>query len=224
MKNRFPDPEPEPKPKPKPRPVSSFIAPRALSFDGDDDAVAVPKEDEKKKKKKKTIFLDLDETLVHSTLQPPPVRFDFVVRPRIDGEELTFFVVKRPGVDEFLERIAERYEVVVFTAGLREYASLVLDRLDRKRIVSHRFYRDSCKQMDGRFVKDLSTTGRDLGSVVIVDDNPNAYFLQPENAVPISPFIDDLKDRELKKLVEFFEGCEGVDDIRVAIKKFLGKN
>lgn len=39
--------------------------------------------------------------------------------------------------------------------------------------------------------------GRDLNRVVIVDDNPNCYIFQPENAVPVRPFIDDLDDGEL---------------------------
>ncbi|KAB8681454.1 hypothetical protein FH972_026333 [Carpinus fangiana] len=32
---------------------------------------------------KRTVVLDLDETLVHSKMDPPPDRFDFVVRPRV---------------------------------------------------------------------------------------------------------------------------------------------
>ncbi|KAL5576992.1 hypothetical protein UlMin_018691 [Ulmus minor] len=170
---------------------------------------------------KRTVFLDLDETLVHSQPDPPPERFDFVVRPRIDGEAMNFYVLKRPGVDEFLESLGANYEVVVFTAGLREYASLVLDRLDRKSVISHRLYRDSCKEVDGRLVKDLSNLGRDLRNVIIVDDNPNSYSLQPENAVPIVPFVNDLGDRELGKLVSFLDDSDGCDDMREAVKNFL---
>lgn len=59
---------------------------------------------------------------------------------------------------------------------------------------------------------------------MIVDDNPNAYFLQPENAIPVLRFFDDPADRELARLLEFFEdeelGC--CEDIRVAVKKFVG--
>ncbi|KAJ4703717.1 CTD small phosphatase-like protein [Melia azedarach] len=167
---------------------------------------------------KRTIFLDLDETLIHSKPDPPPKRFDFIVRPRIDGEMLNFYVLKRPGVDAFLEAISEKYEVVVFTAGLKEYASLVLDRLDKKRLISHRLYRDSCKQIDGKFVKDLSEMGRDLNKVVIVDDNPNAYVFQPKNAIPVKPFTGDASDTELRKLVKFFEACEDYVDMREAVK------
>ncbi|KAA0052598.1 hypothetical protein IC582_017803 [Cucumis melo] len=172
---------------------------------------------------KRTVLLDLDETLVHSKLDPPPKKFDFVVRPRIDGEILNFYVLKRPGVDQFLEALADKFEIVVFTAGLKEYASLVLNHLDKKSVISHRLYRDSCKEVDGKYVKDLSEIGRDLRRVVIVDDNPNAYVYQPENAIPIPSFVDDPADMELRKLVRFFEVCDCYDDMRDAVKQYLSR-
>lgn len=173
---------------------------------------------------KKTIVLDLDETLIHSSMEKPQVPYDFVVKPKIDGQILTFFVIKRPGVDEFLKKIGEEYQVVVFTAGLREYATLVLDELDpERRVISRSFYRDACSEIDGRLVKDLGFVMRDLRRVVIVDDNPNAYALQPENAVPIKQFCDDLEDDELEKLGEFLCGgdCVKCEDMRVALKEFV---
>jgi len=171
---------------------------------------------------KRTVVLDLDETLVHSKMDPPPDRFDFLVRPRIDGEIMNFYVQKRPGVEDLLAALGERFEVVVFTAGRREYAARVLDRLDRKGVVAHALYRDECKEIDGKYVKDLSGLGRDLRRVLIVDDNPNAYGLQPENAIPIVPFTGDLGDRELGRLMEFLEGCDGVEDMREAVKLYVG--
>ncbi|KAK9267679.1 hypothetical protein L1049_010111 [Liquidambar formosana] len=149
--------------------------------------------------------------------------FDFVVRPTIDGEVLNFYVLKRPGVEELLEALGAKFEVVVFTAGLKEYASLVLDRLDRKAVIAHRLYRDSCKEVDGKFVKDLSELGRDLKQVVIVDDNPNAYVFQPENAIPVRPFVDDLGDKELQRLIKFFESTDCFDDMRDAVRQYLAE-
>ncbi|KAJ7968786.1 CTD small phosphatase-like protein [Quillaja saponaria] len=142
---------------------------------------------------KRTIFLDLDETLIHSKADPPPERFDFVPSSRSLSSQ----------------------------AGLKEYASLVLDRLDRKALISHRLYRDSCKEVEGRYVKDLSEMGRDLKRVVIVDDNPNSYAYQPENAIQIQPFIDDLDDQELQRLIGFFEGSDCFDDMRDAVKHYI---
>ncbi|KAK6932739.1 FCP1 homology domain [Dillenia turbinata] len=170
---------------------------------------------------KRTIFLDLDETLIHSKTDPPPEKFDFIVTPKINGEIMTFYVLKRPGVDEFLEKLRQKFEIIVFTAGLREYASLILDQLDEKSLISHRLYRDSCREIEGRFVKDLGNLGRDLKSLVIVDDNPNAYSFQRQNAIPIRPFIDDLEDCELRKLMGFLEGCDEFDDMRDHAKQFV---
>ncbi|XP_073017300.1 uncharacterized protein [Primulina eburnea] len=145
---------------------------------------------------KKTIFLDLDE-------------------------KVEFYVLKRPFVDEFLNFLSQKFEVVVFTAGIEKYASLVLDRLDWRSCISHRLYRDSCKEFDGKLVKDLSEIGRDVSRLVIVDDNPNSYIFQPDNAIPIKPFINDLRDLELKKLINFFEGCDSVEDMRKAVKLYI---
>ncbi|KAK9025102.1 hypothetical protein V6N11_064999 [Hibiscus sabdariffa] len=176
------------------------------------------------KSKSKTIVLDLDETLVHSSPDPPPKTYDFMIKPIIYGMEMNFYVLKRPGVDEFLEAISKKYEVVVFTAGLEPYASLLLDVLDPKGLISHRLYRDSCKQSGrGRYVKDLSTIGRDIEKVVIVDDNPRSYSLQPANGIPIKRFEDDMKDRELEKLRLFFQRyCDGFEDMRDAVKQYCG--
>lgn len=134
---------------------------------------------------------------------------------------MNFYVLKRPGVDDLLEFLTAKYEVVVFTAALEGYASMVLDRVDPKRRISHRLYRDSCREVDGKLVKDLSEMGRDLKRVVIVDDNPNSYAKQPENAIPIRPFINDLGDQELWKLIKFFEISDCFDDMRDAVRQYV---
>uniref|UniRef100_A0ACD5TK72 Uncharacterized protein n=1 Tax=Avena sativa TaxID=4498 RepID=A0ACD5TK72_AVESA len=171
---------------------------------------------------KKTLFLDLDETLIHSQTDPVPARYDFTVRPVICGQAITFYVCKRPGVDDFLRAAAEAFEVVIFTAGLEQYASLVLDRLDPAgALIAHRLYRGACRDDgDGRLVKDLSATGRALSCAIIVDDNPNAYALQPENALPVAPFIDDADDQELQKVMGFLDAAAGFDDTRDAIRYY----
>ncbi|EEE62692.1 hypothetical protein OsJ_17495 [Oryza sativa Japonica Group] len=106
--------------------------------------------------------------------------------------------------------------------GLPEYASLVLDRLDpRGALFAHRLYRGACRDAgDGRLVKDLAATGRDLRRAVIVDDNPNAYSLQPDNAVPVAPFIDDADDHELERVMGILSIAAEFDDVRDAIKRY----
>ncbi|KAK8485684.1 hypothetical protein V6N12_000022 [Hibiscus sabdariffa] len=60
--------------------------------------------------KKGTIVLNLDETLVHTSLGSPPLRYDFIVTRVVDGVTVYFYVFKRFGVDEFLEIISKKYE------------------------------------------------------------------------------------------------------------------
>ena len=43
---------------------------------------------------------------------------DFTIPVEIEGQFHNVYVVKRPGVDEFLKRVGEIYEVVVFTASV----------------------------------------------------------------------------------------------------------
>nr|GEY35128.1 Dullard phosphatase domain, eukaryotic [Tanacetum cinerariifolium] len=80
----------------------------------------------------RTVVLDLDETLIHSTIFcdisipiTPPVNYDFLVT---FGAEVAY-VKKRLYVDEFLQFLYQNnFKIVIFTAGTKEYASPVFYR------------------------------------------------------------------------------------------------
>jgi RNA polymerase II subunit A small phosphatase-like protein len=134
----------------------------------------------------KTLVLDLDETLVHSSFNPTSDP-DIVVSVEIQGATYLAYAAKRPGVDMFLAHLADKFEVVIFTASLpkvqtRQYADPLIDFLDTYSVVSSRLFRDSCVLVNGNFVKDLSRLGRDLSQVVIIDVTSKAELpnlLQP---------------------------------------------
>lgn len=43
---------------------------------------------------------------------------------------------------EFLQELSQLYEIVIFTAGMEEYADWVLNQLDEdKNLIEHRLYR-----------------------------------------------------------------------------------
>jgi RNA polymerase II subunit A small phosphatase-like protein len=93
---------------------------------------------------RKCLVLDLDETLVHSSFKVSPRRLqseskayhrliastysllilqvleraDFTIPVEIEGQYHNIYVIKRPGVDAFMKRVGELYEVVVFTASV----------------------------------------------------------------------------------------------------------
>lgn len=45
-------------------------------------------------------------------------RADFTIPVEIEGQYHNIYVIKRPGVDQFMKRVGELYEVVVFTASV----------------------------------------------------------------------------------------------------------
>ena len=69
------------------------------------------------------------------------------------------------------------YELIIFTAGLKEYADWILDDFDKGKHITHRLYRNSCKFRKGVYVKDLSRLGRDLNRTLIVDNIAENYDL-----------------------------------------------
>ena len=76
------------------------------------------------------MVLDLDETLVHSSFKPVEVS-DFTIQVEIENHVYTVYVLKRPGVEEFLEKVSEWFEVVVFTASLAKVNLCLISMLIR---------------------------------------------------------------------------------------------
>eukprot|EP01111_Echinosteliopsis_oligospora_P001313 TRINITY_DN1198_c2_g1_i2.p1 TRINITY_DN1198_c2_g1~~TRINITY_DN1198_c2_g1_i2.p1 ORF type:complete len:259 (+),score=60.92 TRINITY_DN1198_c2_g1_i2:220-996(+) len=161
---------------------------------------------------KKTLVLDLDETLVHSSFKPVP-NADFVIPVEIDNTVHQVYVLKRPGVDQFLISMAVHFELVVFTASLAKYADPVLDLLDKDKVIGSRLFREDCTNHKGNYVKDLARLGRDIRHVIIIDNSPASYLFHPENAVPIDSWFDDENDTELLDLIPFLEDMTKVDNV-----------
>lgn len=66
---------------------------------------------------KKTLVLDLDETLVHSTFQETNDS-DYTIPVEIEGNVYNVYVYLRPGAIEFIQKMSELYEVIIYTASL----------------------------------------------------------------------------------------------------------
>uniref|UniRef100_A0A1C7CZZ0 protein-serine/threonine phosphatase n=1 Tax=Biomphalaria glabrata TaxID=6526 RepID=A0A1C7CZZ0_BIOGL len=166
---------------------------------------------------KKCIVIDLDETLVHSSFKPIN-NADFIVPVEIDGTVHQVYVLKRPHVDEFLQKMGELFECVLFTASLAKYADPVADLLDRWNVFRCRLFRESCVFHRGNYVKDLSRLGRDLNQVVIVDNSPASYIFHPDNAVAVTSWFDEMNDTELLDLIPFFERLARADNVYQTLK------
>ncbi|TYZ60701.1 hypothetical protein PybrP1_004718 [[Pythium] brassicae (nom. inval.)] len=186
-----------------------------------------PTSDAPEAEERVALVLDMDECLVHSKfvnemvecrqseyrpgeLQQYADTFEIEMD---DGERAV--VYKRPGLDRFLEEASKHFDVYVFTAGLEAYGKPILDELDPKgTLFAGRFFRESCQQRKGMFLKDLRVVRRDLAKVILVDNNPVSFLLQPSNGIPVPSFYDDASDRTLESLTKVLTSLRELEDVR----------
>ena len=131
---------------------------------------------------------------------------------------------KRPGVDDFLKRLAPFYEIVIYTASLSKYADPLMDDLDVLKVCTSRLFREHCTFYNGIFVKDLSRIDRELKDSIIIDNSPSSYLFHPECALPITSWYDDFSDNELTMLTPILEALSRVDDVRTYLSMFVKDN
>ena len=163
----------------------------------------------KKSNKEYTLVLDLDETLIH-------------FKPNPNNEESGTIKI-RPYLMEFLEKIKNYYELVVFTAATQEYADPIINALDpSNKYFDYRLYRKHTIIIDNDFVKDLSKLGRDMSKIIIVDNMEQNYKLQKNNGITIRPFWGkDNEDTALSDLLEILiKIAERKLDVRMGLKLF----
>ncbi|GER50966.1 CTD small phosphatase-like protein [Striga asiatica] len=188
----------EPEEAPRPRRLN----PVAVPVSGGGERVMDPSPLEKL-----TVVLDLDETLVcaYETSSLPALLRSQATEAGIKWFELECIssdkeiegkpkinyvtVFERPGLKEFLKQLSEFADLVLFTAGLEGYARPLVDRIDAENRFSRRLYRPSTISTEYReHVKDLSCLSKDFCRIVIVDNNPFSFLLQPSNGIPCIPF------------------------------------
>ncbi|XP_051529454.1 CTD small phosphatase-like protein 2 isoform X2 [Myxocyprinus asiaticus] len=166
-----------------------------------------------------TLVLDLDETLVFSSLNMISDA-EHTFSTRFQDHKYKVYLILRPYVKEFLQAMTKHFEMFVYTSAKKEYAEKIVDILDpNKKLFRHRLYQDDCACVLGHYIKDLSVLERDLSKTVILDNAPHTFPYHLMNMIPIKSWFGDQEDRELQKLIPYMEKLMQADDFRNVLKK-----
>ena len=185
---------------------------------------------------KYTIVLDVDETLGHFVNNE--IRGQYFCNYGYIIEDNNKFVLKgdnknnkrvglfliRPYAKYFLEKLNNLFfEIVIFSAGTKEYCDKVLDILDlNNNLIKFRLYRSHLSLRNiNNDVKDLSLLGRDLSKIIMIDNFSENFKLQPNNGLPINSWTGDIEDTSLRDLIPIMNYIveNNVEDVREIVKK-----
>lgn len=154
--------------------------------------------------KKLSLVVDLDQTIIHATVDPTVAEwqrdpsnpnYDAVKDVRAfqlvdDGPGARgcwYYIKLRPGLEAFLEKISQYYELHVYTMGTRAYADHIAKIIDPTgKIFGDRILsRDESGSMTAKNLKRLFPV--DTKMVVIIDDRGDVWQWSP-NLVKVSPY------------------------------------
>lgn len=172
----------------------------------------------------KTLVLDLDETLISSSMIKPD-SFDFSVPIVMEGIEYDVFVRKRPGCDDLLEFASKNYHLYFFTSSLPQYANTIIDILipgfPHDRVLTRKY----CDFVNGSYIKNLRHFHSSLSSIIIIDDKASSFVFNQSNGIPITSWTGDYSDTQLSNfIIPFLNDCLPMKDVRFEIAKFKQRN
>ena len=149
------------------------------------------------------MVLDLDETLIFC-------RKDKNKNNRKNNNNIynnslvnTKTLIMRPGLLEFLHKMKQIYELVLFSLGTSDYVNKIVNIIEEKeKFFEYILYRHHAIYSDNVYIKNLSLLGRDLKNIIIVDDVPQVFKLHKNNGICIKPFYGDImRDKNTLKVL-----------------------
>ncbi|KAJ5916525.1 hypothetical protein N7504_000540 [Penicillium tannophilum] len=192
--------------------MDSFRAPIQMSHDNttltvsEKEATRV-EEDAKRRllaSRRLSLVVDLDQTIIHATVDPTvgewkedkdnpnyeALRGVRQFRLIDDGPGMRgcwYYIKLRPGLEDFLQNVAELYELHIYTMGTRAYAQNIADIIDptRKLFGDRILSRDESGSLTAKNLQRLFPV--DTKMVVIIDDRGDVWRWNP-NLIKVSPY------------------------------------
>lgn len=162
--------------------------------------------------KNKLIILDLDETLIHCT----PFEFENDYDFKIDKNRCRI----RTGLTEFITKIAEHFELAIWSSAPDEYVQEI-SAIIKPTNIEFKFIWGKSKCSIDEESNDMYSTGYDdtnsikdlrlvnsefaysLDNILIIDDTPQKARLNLKNLICTNKFTGDKSDDELKYLLTY---------------------
>jgi CTD nuclear envelope phosphatase 1 len=166
---------------------------------------------------KPILCLDLDETLIFTVSEGRAKSYisrGALIIHKVEG----FYILCRPYLELFLKEMRKIYELRVFTASEEKYATQIIKAIDPNGyFFSKAYYRQSCRVVSGKLVKDLRVLECDLSRVALMDNSVISFSMQMDNGVAIKPFFGCEYDTELADNINFMKDLSVCDDLRQKI-------
>src|SRR3569833_2201235 len=179
--------------------------------------------------RKLSLVVDLDQTIIHACIDPTigewqrdqanpnheavkdVKSFQLEDGPRLLGNGCWYYIKLRPGLVDFLRKVAEMYELHVYTMGTRAYAMNIAKIVDpEQKLFGNRVIsRDENGSLTAKSLQRLFPVSTNM--VVIIDDRSDVWPRNRHNLIKVNPYdfykgIGDINSSFLPKRQDILPG------------------
>jgi len=178
---------------------------------------------------KQILFIDLDETLIHSDIYDKKSfiinNYNKILKFKYDNLHYYIGINFRKNLNFFLKKVSKYFNLILFTASYKEYADVIIDYIDpENNIFKKRFYKESCINLDDNInIKDLNIFNDiDLKRSIILDNNIYSFCNNLNNGILINSFFEG-EDDDLINIYYYLENyIKNSEDVRKVNENLFG--
>ena len=178
---------------------------------------------------KQILFIDLDETLIHSDIYDKKSfiinNYDKILKFKYDNLYYYIGINFRKNLNFFLKKVSKYFNLILFTASYKEYADVIIDYIDpENNIFKKRFYKESCINLyENINIKDLNIFNDiDLKCSIILDNNIFSFCNNLNNGILINSFFEG-EDDDLINIYYYLDNyIKNSEDVRKVNENLFG--